>query len=196
LLCLLCNPFLGENPMVVFNADYAEQARGYAGMITDLRERTCETYVQGEASAGIAFGTVVAEGTASAVVGTPDKAINMVDASSVIAGVVVHAHNYDRLTQLDTNGAVLPKNLVTVMKMGQIYAVHEGSCTKGAVAFVRYAANGAGKTVIGAVRADADTAHALVCRGLTFGETKASVGDGIVLLNVAIDAGNGMAGLT
>lgn len=161
---------------------YAEQARAYAGMKSDLRNDTVESYIQGEASAEIPFGVAVAQGAASAIAGTPDKAILMVDVNSVVVGVHVHAHNYDRESQLGTTG-LKPTNLMNVMRKGQIYMIHEGAVTKGAPCFVRHTAGGGG-TVKGVVRADADTATAVSTAALTFAETKASLGDGIVLVNV------------
>lgn len=168
--------------MPINTQSYTEQSRAFAGMKCDLREDTVETYVQGEASAEIPFGVVVAEGTASTVEGTPDKAILMVDANSKPAGVLLHAHNFDRETQLGTTG-VKPANLISVLKKGEVYAVLEGTCTKGGQVFVRHTA-GAGGSQKGAVRADADTASAVLCRGLSFAETKASNGDGLVKLDV------------
>lgn len=161
---------------------YAEQARAFAGMKSDLRNSTIESYIQGEASAEIPFGVAVAQGTASAGAGTPDDAILMVDTNSVVVGVLVHAHNYDRETQLGSTG-VKPTNLLNVMRKGQVYMVHEGAVTKGATCFVRFG-TGAGGAQKGAVRADADTATAVSTAALTFAETKASLGDGLVLVNV------------
>lgn len=161
---------------------YAEQARAFAGMKSDLRDDTIESYIQGEVSAEIGFGTAVAQGAASAVAGTPDKAILMVNGSSVVVGVLVHAHNYDRETQLGSTG-VKPQNLIGVMRKGQVYMVHEGAVTKGGTCFVRHTA-GAGGSQKGVVRADADTATAVSTAALTFAETKASLGDGLVLVNV------------
>jgi hypothetical protein len=161
---------------------YAEQARGFEGMISDIRDSTIESYIQGEASAEIGFGTAVAQGAASTQSGTPDKAILMVNGSSVVVGVLVHAHNYDRESQLGTVG-VKPTNLLNLMRRGQVYMKHEGAVTKGQPCFVRHTA-GAGGSQKGVVRADADTATAVSTAALTFAETKASLGDGIVLVNV------------
>jgi len=161
---------------------YAEQARGFAGMKSDARDDTVESYVQGEVSAEIPFGVAVAQGTASAQSGTPDKAILMVNGSSVVVGVHLHSHNFDRETQLGTSG-VKPQNLISVMRKGQVMMVHEGAVTKGQPCFVRHTAGGGGSQK-GVVRADADTATAVSTAALTFAETKASLGDGLVLVNV------------
>lgn len=182
--------------MPIDTLSYSEQSRAYAGMKTDIRgNEVIETYIQAEASAEIPFGAVVAEGTASAVEGTPDAAILMVNASSVVAGVLVHAHNFDRETQLGAVG-VRPQNPISIMRRGQIYALLEGTCTKGGQVFVRHTPNGAGKLQKGAVRTDVDTNTAVLCRGLSFAETKASNGDGLVKLNVHIDDVAAVTGLT
>lgn len=160
---------------------YAEQARGFEGQKSDARQSTIVTFIQGEASAEIGFGTAVAQGAAG-VNGGPDRAILMVNASSVVVGVLVHAHNYDRDIQLGLVG-VRPQNLLNVMRKGQIFMKHEGAVTKGQPCFVRHS-NGAGGTQRGVVRADADTATAVSTAALTFAETKASLGDGIVLVDV------------
>jgi len=181
--------------MPIDTLSYSEQSRAFAGMKSDIRDGdVVESYIQGEVSAEIPFGVVVAEGTASTVQGTPDKAILMVDANSVVAGVMIHAHNYDRESQMGATG-VKPTNLLNVLKRGQVYAVLEGTCTKGGQVFVRHS-TGAGGSQKGAVRANADTATAVLCRGLSFAETKASNGDGLVLLNVHIDDVAAVAGLT
>ena len=161
---------------------YAEQARGFEGLKSDARPSTVVSFVQGEVSAEMGFGTAVAQGAASTVSGTPDRAILMVNASSVVVGVVVHAHNYDREAQLGAVG-VRPQNLISVMRKGQIFMKHEGAVTKGQPCFVRHTA-GAGGTQKGVVRADADTATAVSTAALTFAETKAALGDGIVLVDV------------
>lgn len=181
--------------MPIDTLSYSEQSRAYAGMKADIREGdVVETYIQGEASAEMPFGAVIAEGTASTTVGTPDDALLMVNGSSVVAGVVLHSHNYDRESQVGTVG-VKPDNVLSVMRRGRVYAILEGTCTKGGQVFVRHTA-GAGGSQKGAVRADADTASAVLCRGLSFAETKASNGDGLVLLNVHIDDVAAVTGLT
>lgn len=161
---------------------YAEQSRAYAGMKSDLRDDTVVSFIQGEASAEIPFGTAVAQGAASTQSGTPDKAIQMVNSASVVVGVLLHAHNYDRESQLGSTG-VKPTNLISVLRKGQVYMVHEGAVTKGQPCFVRHTA-GAGGSVKGVVRADADTATAVSTAALTFAETKSALGDGIVLVDV------------
>jgi hypothetical protein len=181
--------------MPQINTTYAEQVRAFQGMIADTRDNEIDSYVQGEASASIPFGVAVAEGTAGVPAnGIPNEAINMVNASSVVAGAVVHSHAYSPETQLDASG-VRPDNLINVMRRGRVYMRHEGTTTKGSAAFVRHT-SGAGGTIKGYLRSDADTATAVLCRGLIFAETKAAVGDGLVLVEVDMNLVGGTAGLT
>lgn len=174
---------------MTLNTSYAEQGRAFAGMLADIRDSETDSYVQGEASAEIPFGVVVAQGTASAVDGTPDDAILMVDANSKIVGVHLHSHAFTKNTvdaQVGDTG-VKPENLISVLREGRVYAVLEGTCTKGAQAYVRHTA-GAGGSQKGALRADADIATAVICKGITFAETKTSNGDGLVLVDVDMGA--------
>ena len=173
------------------NTTYAEQEAGFAGMLYGTGPKQVESFVQGEASAEVPFGAVVAQGTAGSA-GTPDKAILMVDANSVPVGVLIHSHAYNRETQLGTTG-VKPTNVIDVMRKGRIYALFEGSVTKGNNAFIRHTA-GVGGSQKGALRADADTASAVVCRGISFAETKS--GGGYVLVNVDMDNVAAVSGLT
>lgn len=177
--------------MPPINTSYAEQEAGFAGMLYGTGPKLVDSYVQGEASAEVPFGAVVAQGTAGTS-GTPDKAILMVDTNSVPVGVLVHSHAYNRETQLGTTG-VKPAFVVDVLRKGRIYALFEGSVTKGNNAFVRHTAGGGGSQK-GALRADADTASAVLCRGISFAETKS--GGGYVLVNVDLDNVAATSGLT
>lgn len=181
--------------MPQINTSYSEMPRAFEGQLADIRENEVDSYTQGEASAEIPFGVAVAEGTAGTPAsGIPNECINMVDANSVVAGAVVHSHAYNRETQLGTTG-IKPDQQVSVLRRGRIYMRHEGAVSKGAAAFVRHTAGGGG-SVKGVLRADADTATAVLCRGLIFAETKASLGDGLVLVDVDMTLVGGTAGLT
>lgn len=168
---------------------------GFPGMLADLAlVKTADTLVQGEASAAVPFGAGVVQGDASSVAGTPDDAILPVDANSKVLGVVVHSHAFNRDTQLDTVG-VLPENLIAVLRKGKIYVLWEGGAvTKGAPLYVRFTAAGAEQK--GAFREDADTADALICRGITAAETVTADGRTFLLANVDMSVQEGVAGLT
>jgi len=172
-----------------------ELAAAFPGMLADLAlVKHAESLVQGEASAEVPFGGGVVQGTASVLAGTPDKAILPVDANSKILGVVMHSHAFNRETQLGTVG-VKPTNLISVLRKGSIYVLWEGGAvTKGAPLYVRFTA-GVGEQA-GAWRHDADTADALICRGVTAGETVTADGRTYLKANVDMDVYDGVAGLS
>ena len=70
---------------------------------------------------------------------------------------------------------------VAILNMGYIVVEAESAVVKGGSVFIRYAA-GAGGTVLGAIRADADTATAVEVPGVIFAES-ASAGE---LVRVAV----------
>lgn len=173
------------------NTSYAEQARGFAGMLANSKLKTASSYVQGEASAEMQFGIAVAQGTASAVQGTPDKAILMVDANSKVVGVHLHSHSFAPEYDMGTTG-VKPKRLISVLEEGEVYMLCESDCTKGNAAFVRHTANGL-LTNIGAVRKDGDTNTAVEYVGIIFDETLAA--GGIVRVKVDVKAARAIANI-
>lgn len=177
---------------MAFNDSYAEQAEGFSGQLSDIgMPKRVESYVQGEASASIPFGVVVVQGTEGAD-GSADKAILPVDANSVPVGIVLHSHTYDPRRQLDTTG-ILIKEMMSVLKKGRCRVYVEGTVVKGAYLYARYTASG-GNTQKGALRADGDTSKALACRGIIAAES--ITGAGIIQVDVDIDAGNSVVGLT
>lgn len=166
--------------MTVLNTSYAEQEIAFAGMLANLADKKAITLVQGEASAEVPFGVMVCQGDASAVPGTPDKAILLVDANSKHVGIVLHSHDYTPGTDLGDSG-VKPARLLAVLEEGEVYVFAEaGAFVKGAQLYVRYTANGAGKLVLGAVRVDDDSTKAKINKGLTAAETKTLAAAGFV----------------
>lgn len=112
---------------------YAEQAVGFAGALADLtRGYVKDSGMNGEASAGIAFGkfVVMAAGelTDTAIVagnsrGTP-ASFKLPAASTDDfkgGGFVIHSHDYDKRLDLDTNGAIKPAKQLAVLKKGRIW---------------------------------------------------------------------------
>lgn len=182
--------------MVAPTLNYSyDLAAGFPGLLADLAlVKTADTLVQGEASAAVPFGAGVVQGDASTVAGTPDDALLPVDANSKVLGVVMHSHAFNRETQLSAVG-VLPTNLISVLRKGRIFVLWEGGAiTKGSPLYVRYTA-GVGEQK-GAFRHDADTADALICRGITAAETKTADGSTYLLANVDMSVQEGVAGLT
>lgn len=99
----------------------------FAGMLADSKFSDIVSYIQAEASAEIPFGSMVKHGTldgdAKALAATSDK----------LAGIVVHAHNYAKDTELGTTG-LKPKAQLNVLRSGRIWvAVEEAVAVGGAV---------------------------------------------------------------
>lgn len=175
------------------NYDY-EMAGAFPGMLADLRTKRADSHIQGEASAEIPFGAAVILGTASVIDGTPDPVKLPVDGNSRIAGVLMHAHNYQAEIQLGDTG-VKPTNMVSVLKSGRIFVLWEGGAVaKGANLYVRHTAAGAEQK--GAFRHDADTADAVLCRGFVAAETVTADGRNYLAVDVDVDAYNAVNGLT
>lgn len=170
---------------MTMNTSYAEMERAFAGMLADAsRRKHVEPYLQGEASAEIAFGWGVVEGTAAPVFGQYNKALIPPDANGVFAGVLIHADTYEPRTQLGDTG-VKPGAALNVLKEGACYVYVEDAVTKGQQLFLRHTANGAGK-VPGQFRSDADTAKAIEVPVVT---REATTGAGLVQVDVDVLAG-------
>jgi hypothetical protein len=170
---------------MVMNNSYAEQSAAFAGMLADLgRVKDAAPYVQGEASAEIAFGAGVVEGTAATEAGGFNGAVLPVDANSVFAGVLLHSHDYDPRTELGTTG-VKPGAAVSVLKKGRVWVYTETTVAKGATLFLRHTTNGAG-TAKGQFRNDADTANAIEVPVIA---VDGRTGAGLVLVEVDYVAG-------
>lgn len=175
---------------MALNTSYAEQSAAFAGMLADLTEKEASPYVQGEASAEIAFGAGVVEGTAATEAGGFNGAILPVDANSVFAGVLLHAHDLDPRTELGTTG-VKPGAAISVLKEGRVWVYTEDTIAKGATLFLRHTDNGAGK-VKGQFRSDADTNKAIEVPVVA---VDGRTGAGLILVDVDVLAGKMIAQL-
>lgn len=98
------------------------------------------------------------------------------------AGIV----HRSKIKELDGNGGQVfqDKEMLGVVDEGTVLVAYEPDTvpTPNTPAFARHTANGAGKTVLGAIRADADTANASQIPGGTF--RKVYQEDGIVELEL------------
>ncbi len=170
---------------------YAEQAPAFAGMIADLsRGALIDTFIQGEASAEVPFGSFVVLSTGTTLPGTasaPNVPTGILPAASGDnyghGGVVVHSHWYDKRLQLGEDG-VLPGNLISVMRRGRIWVNVEEAVTPADSVFVRYTASGA--NVPGNFRTDADTSKALQLYGCRFASI--TTGAGLAILEIDLNA--------
>jgi hypothetical protein len=152
-------------------------AVAFAGMKADSGDDDCTTYAQGEASAEIPLGVMVAQGP------TDVKAILMVDGTSKMVGVFVHDHEYPREEMGNTG--VLPKNPMAVMRKGRVYVTVEEAVNKNDQAYVRHTASG-GNTQKGSFRKSADSATAVICKGCNYGSSAAA--GGLAILEVDMNA--------
>jgi hypothetical protein len=141
-------------------------AAAYRGMPYDISTSVKRT-VRVNAGSARPFGTFVIEGgAANALDG--DVTV-LADANSKIAGVLHHTHDIrqDPSTTALVAGVDVPDlSIVPLMEKGKIYVLKEaGAVVAGGAVYARHTANGAGKLVIGACRADADVDKALLVKG-------------------------------
>lgn len=169
---------------MALNTSYSEQAGGIAGLIADNTDgMVIESAYQAEASDEIAFGRMVQYTTGLVDPAKPPKALNLSGAPTLLGGVVVFGHEYERRTQLGDTG-VKPKNLLSIMRRGRIWVpVEEGVDVTDDV-YVRHTASG-GNTP-GSFRNDADTANAVRLYGAHF--LKKTTGAGLTILEFDLSA--------
>lgn len=106
----------------------------FAGMLADLGPHMIETYVNGEVTLPIAFGSPVKQ---KAGAGTDPEALKCVANTDVIVGVLSHSHAYAKsgaLPELDTVG-VLPKGMLNVNRHGRVYVTVGATVAKGDPAY-------------------------------------------------------------
>lgn len=136
-----------------------DRAIGYAGMLDSNLAHDIITMKNAEASASIAFGRAVVFKPAA----TSDKDATLPTADTqVVAGIVVHSHNYAAVWtdlngtsygELDATG-VKPGALLNVLRRGRILVVCEDGCTAGQPLFIRHVAAGAPEFLGGLNSAD------------------------------------------
>lgn len=121
---------------------------GFPGMLYDTGVKDAVTMAQGEASAEIPFGVVVAKGTGDV------KAKLPASAADVLAGIVLHSNEYHKTSELGDTG-LKPKVPMSVLRKGRVYVLLEENVSKGDPAFVRHTAKG-GNTQTGGLRKTPD----------------------------------------
>lgn len=161
-------------------------AVAFAGMKADSGEDDCRTFAQAEASAEIPFGAMVAQGSAD------NKAILPADANAKFVGVVVHSHEYVPTLEMGTTG-LKPKVPMAVMIKGRIWVYTEETVALTDSVYVRHTA-GAGGSQKGLFRKSADTATAVLVRGVRWISSR--TGAGLVQVQVDMPIFYGVAGLT
>lgn len=132
----------------------ANPAIAVAGMLADdSLGKDVLSKINGEASAEIPFGVMVAKGSAD------DECLKLAATSDKLVGVVVYGPAYARSVgsttlELGTTG-LTPNTLMDVLNVGRIYVFPEEAVTPASAVRVRAVA--AGAEVAGAFRATADS---------------------------------------
>ena len=141
------------------------------GLIADL---TDDMYIESAANeevASVEYGKAVIAGTADT------QFLRVTDAAQDVLGVTVHEH--DAQVDCDEGNLIKTGRTASVMRRGKIYVQVEDAVLKGAAPFVRVAA-GAGGTIVGAFRSEADGGSAREMSFATY-RTSAAAGEFAVL---------------
>lgn len=145
--------------------------RGFPGFKrSDTRTMTA---LNSEATAEIPFGCGVVQNKAAGLLSERQPALLPTATTDTFLGVVVRddvSENYLGATLAGPK----PGTPMIVAYDGEVLVRVESAVVKGARAFMRYAANGAGKTQLGIFRADADTTTAVEVKGAYFRESGAA----------------------
>lgn len=125
----------------------------FAGMPYGSREPETDSYINGESSAEIPFGVMVAQGSAD----NECRLLATGDTVDDFIGITRHSHAYNKTNELGTTG-VKPDCLLGVMVRGEAWVLVEEAVTPGSLPLVRIIASGA--EIAGSFR---DTADASDC---------------------------------
>jgi len=106
-------------------------ALAYAGLLADSGFHDVISRVNGEASAEIRFGAMVAQDTAD------DECDLLAADTDKPIGVVVHSHAYDKPNDLGDTG-LKPKAMVNVLRKGRIWVPVEEAVVAMDPVFVRH----------------------------------------------------------
>lgn len=142
-----------------------QSKRGFPGLKHHSTTERIRAYAQGEASAQIAFGTLVVRATTTDYLLKPRVILPLVN-NGDIAGAVVHSHAYNPATDLGTIG-LLPDTALDIMEMGTIDMLVEEAVTPADPVYMRYAV-GAGGTILGALRKTAVAGESVLVKGIRF----------------------------
>src|SRR5262245_22862956 len=105
----------------------ANMSAAFEGQLADNGPNDIITRVQGEASAGMEFGLMLAEDTS-----VDSDAILLVDANSVPVGVLVRSQAYGVPDEYDPeNDGVQPGAHLNILRKGRIWVAVEEAVTKG-----------------------------------------------------------------
>lgn len=165
--------------MAARQTSVAAAALGFPGMLSDATPHQCDSRVSEEASAEIPFGTMVIRGA------DEDNGALQLHTSSaatvaLLAGIVVHTHNYAKPTQLGDIG-LKPGVVLNLLQKGRIWVTTEDACDPGDTVKVRAIA--AGAEVKGAFRVAADASDCVDISKFARWITSAGAG-GVAMLEI------------
>lgn len=123
----------------------------YPGMLGDSGNKSVDSFINGEASAEIPFGTLVSQGTLDNEALIPAASGDGVKA----VGVVLHSHAYNKDNELGTSG-LKPEVTMNVLNKGRVWVVIDENVTPASAVRARYTAVGGGK---GSFRASASAGN-------------------------------------
>lgn len=154
-----------------------------AGRAVDYRTQAYADVVTGrnEIATAIFPGRFVVKGTNDADVKIQDSGAAI--GAGLYAGLAIDNENRERVQGSLATAGYLQNELVPVARSGRWYVETEEAVAKGEQVFVRFVA-GAGGSIIGKARNDADTASAEAVNA-TFAETTSAAGLAAVELNFA-----------
>jgi hypothetical protein len=134
---------------------YANQSAtaAFAGMLADGSDNEVSSYVQAEASAEVAFGRMVKHGTLDT------DALILTAGTNKLAGIVTHAHNYAKDTELGSTG-LKPKAQLNILRKGRVWVAVEEAVAVGGAVRVRHTASG-GNTAVGGFATTAEAAKTM-----------------------------------
>ncbi len=125
----------------------------FAGMKADSAHCDVDSFINGESSAEIPFGVMVAQGTAY----NEARKLTTGDTTDDFIGITMHSHAYAKPDELGDTG-VKVDCMLNVMARGRVYVQVEEAVTPASKPLVRIIASGS--EVAGAFR---DTADASDC---------------------------------
>lgn len=167
------------------NTNYAEQEAAFPGMKVDLSPDTVDSYLQGEASAGMPFGVMAKQSTAATATGTPPLAAKLTATNNKLAGIVLHSHDYDAATELDDDGYVVPKQPLSVLVKGRVWVRCEMAVVPSDPVYTRAVATG--DEIAGSFRNAADGGDELRILGARFLKPSVTLADGTIIAPLEFD---------
>lgn len=148
-----------------------EMPIGFKGMLADVFPKGTESMINSEASAEIAFGTPVKQGTLD------NTALKIASTSDVITGITHHSHasKFGPGPDVGTTG-VVPKGVLNVLRHGRLYVLSDAAVAADARAHYN--------TTTDRWRSAAVGGQTIDCTGQAIFRTSATAAGQLVVLEV------------